>query len=468
MQGSGNFLGKRKSSRVLKLFLLVAALALNNCGGGNTVEQPLGQTATGTVAVMGTDAPLPNILAFRVTLTGLTLSDGTNTVSVITGPQEIEFSRLNGLRNLLDLRSIPVGTYTSLTASFSSPVISVLDTSVSPPVVSTINLSLALATINVPLAQPLVITDNGLAALLVDLRLGDSIMVDVGGQITGQFRPRLTIRAIPPDAPEAEVDELRGSVVSVDLAGGTFVMQGPMGRQITVVVDTQTQFTDNESLSTLGANTLVEVSGFLQRGTNRLRATEVEVLTRDRFAAGGLITFVNPASGPADSIDVLIRSELPDLSNVQVGGISTLAFDGNERFLIHDLRLPFSPFLFDRASLVAGQRVVVAGAINTDGSLDTRRVILHQQGLEGGWVPGSNGGPTFLLRVAGVTGALFGQPVRVVTSDRTRFVGLSGVGDLTGPNPIPLRVVGLVLKHDTTGNPVVVVRIVERRTPTTP
>lgn len=454
-----------KSSRILGVLLIfLVGVVLNSCGGGQTTAPPPGQPSTGTVAVLGTDAPMPNVLAFRVTLTGLTVSDGTNTVPLIPGPQEVEFSRLNGLRTLLSLQSVPVGTYTSFTATLASPVISILDTSVTPPVVQVINGTLTQATVNVTFPQPLVVTANGLVNVVVDLRLADSLMVDASGNLTGQVRPRIFIRAVPPDAPEAEIDELRGGVVSVNVAGNSFVIQGPYGRELTVVVDAQTHWSEGDSLATLDTNSIVGVSGSIQRGTLTLRATEVVVLSRDRFFVGGLITYVQPTPGPADSVDVLVRGEIPDLSGVQVGQISTFGFDGNERFLIHDLQLPFAPFLFNRASLVAGQRVAIGGALSGN-SLDVRRVILHQQGLDGHWVPGTTVGGSFRMRVAGVTGALFGEPVRVFTSDRTRFVGLSGAGDLNGDNPIPLRVVGLVLQDDVTGKPIVIARIVEKLTP---
>jgi hypothetical protein len=182
---------------------------------------------------------------------------------------------------------------------------------------------------------------------------------------------------------------------------------------------------------------------------------------------GGLITYVQPTPGVADSIDVLVRSELPDLANVQIGQISTFGFDGNERFVVYSMRLPFAPFLFNQASLVAGQRVVVGGAINPDNSLDARRVVLHQQGIVGAWVAGSTGAVAFQLDARGVAGALFGGPVRVITSDRTRYINLSGLSDLTGDTAIPLRVVGLVLQDDVSGRPVVIARVVERLTPLT-
>jgi len=55
------------------------------------------------------------------------------------------------------------------------------------------------------------------------------------------------------------------------------------------------------------------------------------------------------------------------------------------------------------------------------------------------------------------------QSVKVFTSSLTRFVGLTGLGDLTGTSPIRLCVVGLVLKNPNTGKPVIVARVVEKR-----
>lgn len=455
-------------SRVFRAALvLILALAMNSCGGGSSIETPPPQGIKfGNVFVIGTDAPLASVVAFKVTFTGLSVSDGTNTYSLLPAAQELEFSRLNGLRTLLNLQSVPVGTYTSFTATLATPVISFLDTSTNPPAVQTLNGTLTLSSVTVNLQNPLAVTEDGLVGLLLDFRLRDSLLVDGTGQLTGQVNPALVLRVIPPDAPDAIIDELRGGVVSVNVANGTFVMQGPLGRQITVVTDAQTNFEEGEGLSTLTTNTIVQVAGSLQRQTLTLRATEVVVISQDRFVVGGLVTDVRPASGPANEIDLLARSELPDLAGVQIGRIATFAFDGNEGFMIHAMRFAFAPFLFNRGMLIEGQRLSVGGT-QSGNTLDVRRVVLHRQGLEGGWIPGStsvisgnNGG--FRFQAAGVLGILFERPVRVFTSDRTRFINLSGLADLTGTNPIRLRIVGLVLKDPGNLEQVVVAMGVER------
>jgi hypothetical protein len=455
------------------LVLLLAA-ALSSCGGGVSTPFTPQASKVGTSFIIGQDAPLGSVLSFQITLTGLTASDGTNTVSLITQSQDIEFAKLNGLRTLLDIKSVPAGSYTSITATISSPVIGYLDTSSAPPTVGTINGTLTQSSVTVQLNTPMVVTDSGLVGLHMDFRLGSSIQVDAAGQITGTVNPKIAFRAIPPDAPDAEIDELRGGVVSVNVAGGSFVMQGPLGRHLTVTTDSNTLFEVGESLNMFDTNTIVEVSGKLQRQTLTLLASSVQVVSTHRFLLGGLITDVRPASGRADQIDLLVRTELPDLANAQIGRISTLDFDGNEIFLIHHFRLPISFFLFNRASLMPGQRVSAGGLLvstTNPPSLDVRRVTLHRQGIAGDWVIGStniingNNG-TFRLDARGLTGILFGTSARVATSDRTRFVNLpGGLADLSGASPLPIRVVGLVLQDPLNGQPIIIAWAVEKLVP---
>jgi hypothetical protein len=464
----------RRSFEAAVAILLAAALAA--CGGGaGTLNVQTQGVRVGTAFVVGTDAPLGSVLAFRITLTGLSVSDGTNTASLLSQPSDFEFARLNGLRALIDMRSVPAGTYNSLTATLASPVISFLDTSTTPPSVGTINGTLTRSSVAVQLNPPLTVADGDLIGLLMDFRLASSLERDATGQLTGNVTPNILFRVIPPNAPEAEIDELRGGVVSVNVAAGTFVMQGPHGRTLTVSTDANTIFETGEDLNSLTTSSVVEVSGSIQRGSLNLRATSVQIVSDDRFVLGGLITDARPASGAADFVDLLVRTELPDIAGVRPGAIATLGFDGNERFMIHSFRMPLLHFLFNRAALLPGQRISAGGQLITSAnppSLDVRRVTLHRQGLEGGWVVGSTHGSgkngSFNFRATGLTGMLFGQAVRVVTSDRTRFINLTDLGDLSGSNPIALRVVGLVLKEPVTGNPVIIAWAVERMAPQSP
>jgi hypothetical protein len=448
------------------LALLVVA-ALSSCGGSSSptaqstqaLNQPMG-----TVAVIGTDDPvtLSSVLAFQVTIAGLTVSDGTKNTNLITLSQPIEFSRLNGLKTLLDVNAVPANTYTSATVTLATPTISFLDSSVNPPKVSTMNGKLTQSSVTIPLNPPLVVSQTELVGLLFDFKLASSLEV-VNGQLDGNVNPQLSLKAIPADAPQAFIDELRGGVVSVNGAGGSFVMQGPHGRQITVLTNGNTEFESGDAISSFDTSTVVEVSGNLDRASLTLHATDVDVVSRDHFVLGGLITDARPSPGPASQMDVLVRSELPDLSTAPIGEISTLALNGTELYPIRRLRLPIASLLFNRASLVRGQQVAVGGQVGAANALNVRRVVLEPQGLVGSWQPGSTdaGSGTFLFNSDGIAGILFGQPVKVFATPLTRFVGLGGLGGLSGTQPIRLRVVGLVLLDHISGRPVIVAGLIE-------
>ena len=421
----------------------------------------------GNVAVIVQDAPLASVISFHATLQALSATDGTTTVDLLTQPQDIEFARLSGLRTLLDLKSVAPGSYTSVTLMLMDPVISFLNPGTSPPSIQTISGSPAVVTVTVPLNPALTVTEGGLIALLFDLNLGKSLQLDATGMVTGTVMPSLKIKAIPPDAPEADIDELRGGVVSVNAASGSFVLQLPNGRMLTVVTDSNTELKPaSDTLNSFDTNTIVEVSGQLDRATLTLRAEEVDVVSRDHFVADGLLTDVRPPTGPASQIDLFVRGGLPPLPNLQPGSIGTFNLSGNELYFIRRLPTPLALFVFNNSAMVRGQRISVGGKLNAT-PLAIHRITLYPQGLEGAWVPGStsvqsgNQG-TFQFDVKGLVGVVFNGPVTILSSNRTRFLGgLNGLGDLSGSQPIKLRVVGLVLKDPNTGNPTVVARVVE-------
>jgi Domain of unknown function (DUF4382) len=114
---------KKRSSSLLVL-ALVALLA--GCGGG--MSNPAVQPQSGTVFLTGTDAPLEGVVSFKVDITGMTVTDANhNSQSVTTGTQTVDFARLNGLHTLLDINTIPAGTYTSVTVMLANPQIAFLN-----------------------------------------------------------------------------------------------------------------------------------------------------------------------------------------------------------------------------------------------------------------------------------------------------------------------------------------------------
>jgi hypothetical protein len=236
----------------------------------------------GTVFTMGTDnPPLPSVLSVQVQITSITLSDGTTTANLLNGPQTVDFAKLNGLRSLLDLNDVPAGSYNSATIMVGGATIGFLDTIQTPPVLNTITATVAPMTLTVPLAQPLVLADQDLVGFFMDLDLRQSIGTDMNGNITGNFTPTFDVKAISVDDANAFIDDFYAGVVSVNPAGNQFVIQGPHGRQFTVDTDANTEFDDpSEMPSSFDTNTIVEVSGKLNRVTRDIVASEIEVSSK--------------------------------------------------------------------------------------------------------------------------------------------------------------------------------------------
>lgn len=452
----------RRFSLVLLILVLAAVVVAVGCGGTNsntTNTQPPPQQ--GTVFITGQDAPVASVLAFQITVSSIKLTDTSNQTVTLDAPGSVEFTRFLGLRTLLALNTIPAATYNSATVTFASPVISYLDISTNPASVKTIQGTLTNSSVTVALNPTMAVSANGLAGLHMHFDLRQSLVVDGSGQLTGQVSPVLQFRALQVNDSDAEVDDLRGSVASINTGAGSFVLQRWSGRQITIATDNNTDWEGAATgIGNLTNSSIVEIDGHVQADGSIL-ASNVAVYTTDKQFLGGIVLNVTPSSGDANNINLLVRDEMPVTSGISVGQPTTVTVDSTTIFDIYHLNLPISQLLFNQSSLIVGQAVVVGGTVDTTNNPPTvaaRRVVLHRQGMDGKMVAGSlviNSGNqgNFQLQNNGFWGYLLGAPIKVITTNNTQFINLSGLSAIT--SSMPLRVTGLILK-DQGGNPVLV------------
>jgi hypothetical protein len=453
-------------------FAFLSAIALSNCssGGGGT-SSPLPQDQA-SVYTIGTDAPLPSVVSCEVTVSGITLNNGTTNVSVLSQPADVDFAQLSGLHQLLDLTSVPTGTYTSATITISAPVIGYIDTSVSPPTVSTLNGTLSTNSVTVNFAQPVSVTSADLFGLRMEFDLRQSLATDSNGQITGAVNPVFEVALENALTDQIPIDEFMAGVIGVT-GTNTFNVQGPHGRQWTVTTNSNTIYDDPTiPVSSFTTDTIVGVSGTIDPVTHNIDATEIDVVSMDKFYLDGLLTSVRPPSGGATAADLYVRDELPAINGISDGQIETLTLNGTENYHIEHINLPLTTLLFNNSALAAGQRVGIAGTLTTNNGasqLTVMRVVLQRQGQAGTWVPGStviqsgNLG-SFSLNDNWTAGVLLPQPLPVLTTNDTNFINLSGLSALTGASPISIRVVGFILIDPATGLPVMISRSVEQLT----
>ena len=460
-----------RNSKVMGVFLAIfAILSLSSCGGSSQLMNPTPEGNSANVFSVVTDAPLQSVISCEVTITGVTLFNGTNNVPVMTQtPQVIDFAKLSGLHQLMDLNAVPTGTYSSATVTLSTVVIGYLDTSVTPPIVNTMNGSLTQATVAVPFKQPFVLNDNDLVGLRMEFDLRKSILTS-NGDFTGQVNPTFYMKLLAAGDSDVSIDDFHAGFVGMG-DNNTFTVQGPKGRQWTVQTSNSTVWDDpSMSVNAFTTNTILEISGQLDPVTKNIDASEVEVVSNDGFVLGGLLTYVNPPSPqPATEADLYVRSELPDITGLEPGQIEALTLNGSEQYRIANIRSPLTTLLFNNTLMAAGQRVDIGGKLTTSNGITTltpHRVVLRRQGQAGDWVVGStviqsgNAG-SFQIDDKWTAGILLPSPLTVLTTNDTRFINLSGLSALTGANPIPVRVVGFVLVDSQLSQPVIVARAVE-------
>jgi len=451
------------------LLVAIAALFQTGCNGMSG-GSPTGTVTgpTGAAFIVGTDAPLASVTSFSVQLQAVDAIDSTGkSVSLLSGTPTVDFARFNGLQTLLDMNDVPVGTYNSISITLGTGTIGYLDTSgAGAPTIQTMPASFTSSTVSVTLATPLVIAEAAApVGLNVDFKLGKSIQVDAGGQITGQVTPTFDITSVTTTDPKAHIDEFEAAVVSVDTTAQSFVVQGPHGRQFTVLVNAQTDWDGKLTLSDLTTSSIVEVAGVLDKTTSTLDADEVEILTQTGFTASGQVTYVQPPTGTATSFDLYVRGLLPTTTGLTLGQIATVDLSGTEDFDINWMRNRFSQFLFNPSGLVAGQSISIGGPATGAASasaVTVKRVVLHHWGFNGTVVAGSikPGKDTFQMQIKGFAGVLVPTPVTVYIGGKTDFRdGWGKMSDIT--DGATVRVVGLLLKDPLTGNTILLARHVD-------
>jgi hypothetical protein len=285
------------------------------------------------------------------------------------------------------------------------------------------------------------------------------------GSITGQVTPTFNISTVGPNDSGGYIDTIDAAVVSVNVTGDSFVVQGPHGRQFTINVTGQTEWENNESISSLTTSSIVEISGKLDHADATIDADDVAILSQNGFYAAGQVTYVTPSSGTASSFDLYVRGLLPTTTGLTLGQIAQVNITGNEKFFIYWWHNSLTEFLFNSSTLLPGQHVAIggpaSGATNPD-AVTANRIVLRHWGFNGTVVANSvntsNG--TFQMQIKGFAGLLVPQVVTVYTGPPTVFrYGLTAMDTVSaGAN---VRVVGLLIKDPTSGNTVLLAHYVD-------
>jgi uncharacterized protein DUF4382/uncharacterized protein DUF5666 len=461
----------------LGLISLLAVLLLTGCGGLTiSTSESQGQ---GTVVLTVSDVPPAGVtvLSFQLTVTGAVLDPGN--VSLVSAPITVDVARLQAEAALLSLSQVPGGDYSSITLTFASPQLAIINNSAvavancAPGAVCKIQSSLTSTSVTYSASPfPVTVSAGSSTGLHLDFNLSNSLQSDLSATPTITFSEFLPGSS---SAPIEKIDSLLGVVKSVDAAQQQFTLQpgepGPSNNPpLTVAVDDQTQFVyfdqiglpnDFSSVAVVlnryGVEATVEIDATVAAGGTLLARKIVfkqQPMPNERGGGGTIVSLPNPpAQFNVEMFEDLLGGITPPTS-----APGTVMLDTGTQFSVdaQGLTLP-AGFSFASANdLLVGQNASANVALILQFIAD--QVVLERSVLTA-TVKSVSGTTLVLDNLPGLFAAAGITEIQVATSTQTDFRNVSGAGGLSPQDEVSIR--GFLFK--TSGGPVLLADIVRKQ-----
>jgi Domain of unknown function (DUF4382) len=403
----------------LTALVVLAASALVGCGGGSTpATTPPTANTTAVLVNMG-DSPSDRVMAMSMTISamGFTNSSGTS-VAALSSPMTLEMLHLMGTMQPAAMPKLPQGTYTQMSVTVSSAIVSYVDPTTHNVIQKTVSGPMtATMTLN-----PALTVGSSAMVMNLDMDVAHSVSIDGSGNVTmtPTFRPFAnTAMANATDPEHGGMMHMIGSVSST--AGNSFTMSTLSGMQFSMATSTGTQFQNMGGMGSMGNGLILMVNGIMQPDGSINAQYVQNMMTSGGLMAMGTVAAVtsSPATQlslvPMDGIGSgMMSSVLANGMTVDVGSGTTYSIDKDG---VDMTGLPFTPE-FDATRIYAGQLVSSAsssgmaggggmmgggmGGMTNAGTQTASSVRLEPQGLNGSvnnYTAGA-GTATFALTVA--------------------------------------------------------------------
>jgi hypothetical protein len=326
-----------------------------------------------------TDTPPTNvsILSAEVTLTGATLNPGS--VSVFSGSTTLELTRLQTDIAYISTTLVPPGSYTTLTLTFSNPVLTIenntgnsLSTGGSNPAcvstaICTIQSVATSLTTMITLSPTMTVSATSGAGLLADVNLNNLLSATLGAD----FVNGVTVSEFTPasaGAPPVGAEDVVGHVTSTDTAHSKFSLQNAV-ETVSLIVDSTTTFLNfptgtctPPTIACVQANQILSVDISIRAdGTPVARNVLFEDADSTDFEVEGVIT-----STGSLTFKMITLAESTVIQSLPIGSLTTVTYTGSTLsdidFIHADSTAITTGFLFNinvPADLIVGQQVQV-------------------------------------------------------------------------------------------------------------
>jgi hypothetical protein len=458
------------------IFLL--AIALVGCGGSNSISggPPPPPASVPVSLTIGDDPPVGVApLRFQVQITSATLQpQNTNKspVSMLLGPLNVELLHLQTETAPLGNVSVPEGTYTSLTATFANPQVTIFNNtgqtlnvgaqSCAANQICNLNLTLnqATATVQAPTAPfPVTLSANS--------PLGFEMHFDVNASLQGDLTvtPQITLKQVIPPTATTPIDlfHIVGRVTMLN--SPSFTIQAGFGNLSAAIVTNSTTTFDfgnacaAENFSCLATGQVVGVAvNLLPDGT--LVAARVRLLEQQNLPSlQGIIVSVNTS---LSQFNMVLADLQEQFTSVNFGALVTVHLDSAATFAVDadGVTIPSGLSFASKTDLLPGQFVEVHPSATpvvtpTAGppliNLNVNSVSLEATEISGTVGSVNTGGnpPDFTL--AALSPFLTHASISLIQVDSvtgTQFINVSGLSGLTAGDKVSVG--GLLFNTSTT------------------
>lgn len=367
-----------------------AVLSLAGCSGTSasgtsTSTAPAPAASATPMLVTVGDAPLSNILSAQVTLSAVSVTPtaGGSPVSLLTTPRAVELSGLGAVQEPLESEQIPLGTYSTVSATVTGAQVTYVDAS---GAIVTGTAAVTQQSVSVALTPALVVTSNQSVQLRMDFNLAKSF--DLTGT-TLSFTPALNTAAAAVNsesAAETQV-EVTGSVITISATSIT-VQSANSGAQSTFVVNSGTRFSANAPASSIQVGAIVDVHGAVQSDGTLLADTISASMDGHAEGQGqsggkGIVTAVTAnSSGVVTAFTFVPRQEYNGQSSstpLNVTLASSTIYGANQDATQSGLQAG----AFTNAEIFTGQSVKVLGTTTAANAITAQEVDIAAESIPG-------------------------------------------------------------------------------------
>jgi hypothetical protein len=282
-------------------------MLLSGCGttGGNTPPPPPPPPppSASNLTVFATDAAADNVLAFKVDVTSISVTDSAGkSTTLTTTPQTLEFRHLQMAPTLaLQAANLPSGNYNSISVTLANPKLAVFNAGT----VTQATPQLASSTVSIPLTN-FSLPSGGTQGLALDFDLLNSISTNASGGFV--ITPVIHPVSVSSSSAGMELVDTVGQISAMPSSPAkSFDYQLSSGAATArVVTDANTVFDGGiTSFANLQIGQYVEVAGqFQSDGTFLAKYVELSASNPGLRVQGVVATVTTTASGTSLSLVV--------------------------------------------------------------------------------------------------------------------------------------------------------------------